>query len=64
MAASLRRADPAGDRGWCCGADPDAGSLFVEIEKSAAEAALLGRVTGFEGYEWVRLTGAGWVAPG
>lgn len=65
VAASLRRADQLGiaavvlRRG-----DPDAGSLFVEIEKSAAEAALLGRVTSFEGgYEWVRLTGAGWVAP-
>lgn len=69
VTASLRRAGQLGiaavvlRRG-----DPDAGSLFVEIEKSASEAALLGRVTSFDegyegGYEWVRLTGAGWVAP-
>ena len=65
VTAMLRRADRLGipaavlRRG-----DQRAGSLFVEIEKSPTEAALLGRVTSFEGgYEWVRLTGAGWVAP-
>ena len=44
--------------------DPDAGALFVEIEKSFSEARLLCRTIGFDGgYEWICLSGEGWQHP-
>lgn len=44
--------------------DPDAGALFVEIEKGMHEAKLLCRVTAFDGgYEWLAIGDDGWQLP-
>ena len=44
--------------------DPDAGALFLEIEKSLHEAKLLCRVTSFDGgYEWLEIGEDGWQLP-
>lgn len=44
--------------------DPDAGAILLEIDRNVHEAMLLGRVTAFDGgYEWVALSGEGFVPP-
>ena len=44
--------------------DPDAGAILLEIERNFHEAKLLGRATAFDGgYEWVTLSGEGFVRP-
>ena len=44
--------------------DPDAGALFLEIEKGMHQAKLLCRVTAFDGgYEWLCIGEDGWQLP-
>ncbi len=64
VAAALRQAEGAGiyaavlRRG-----DAAAGTVFVEIERNARQACLLARQLSFDGdYEWVQITGDGWVS--
>lgn len=44
--------------------DPDAGAIFLEVEKSLTDAMLLCRVTAFDGgYEWLPVGDEGWHLP-
>ena len=43
--------------------DERAGALFVEVERTATEARLLARQLNYDNeYEWVCITGEGWVS--